>query len=355
MTIAEALLAWYDENKRELPWRRDKDPYKIWVSEIMLQQTRVEAVKPYFEKWIERFPTVQSLALASEEEVLYYWQGLGYYSRARNLLAGAREVAVNYDARMPETRAETEKIRGIGEYTAGAILSIAYDKKEAAVDGNVLRVFSRIFCMEGDIMKQAVKKEITKLVQAELPPGRTGDFNQALMDLGSRICIPREPRCGECPLATICAACREGRQRELPIRSKGKPPIPVKLAAGMLAVQHEYLLRKRPDKGTLAGLWEFPSIEVADGESAIDKLTTMIKEELGQLIAVSGPFLQTTHVFSHRVWDITFYECTLASAGEIPQGVQAVWCDWRKWGEINFAGPNRRAAEFLVSKIKGAC
>jgi len=355
MTIAEALLAWYEENKRELPWRKDKDPYKIWVSEIMLQQTRVEAVKPYFEKWIERFPTIQSLASASEEEVLYYWQGLGYYSRARNLLAGAREVAANYDARMPETRDEAEKIKGIGAYTAGAILSIAYDKKETAVDGNVLRVFSRLFCLDGDIMKQAVKKEIVKLVEAQLPPGGTGDFNQALMDLGSRICIPREPRCKECPLTTLCAACREGRQRELPMRSKGRPPLAVKLAAGMLAVQEEYLLRKRPDKGILAGLWEFPSIEVAAGESATGRLTAMLKEELGQQIKVSKPFLQTTHIFSHRVWDITFYECALTSAGEIPQGAQAVWCDWRKWQEINFAGPNRKAAEYLVNKIKGAC
>lgn len=355
MTIAKALLAWYDENKRELPWRKDKDPYKIWVSEIMLQQTRVEAVKPYFEKWIDRFPTVESLAAAGEEEVLQYWQGLGYYSRARNLLAGAREVAEQYGARMPETREETEKIKGIGEYTAGAILSIAYDKKETAVDGNVLRVFSRLFCLDGDIMKQKVRKEITRLVEAELPNGRAGDFNQALMDLGSRICIPKEPRCAQCPLAELCRAYQEGRQRELPVRSKAKPPLALKLAAGMLAEDGDYLLRRRPDKGTLAGLWEFPATEVQDGEKATDKLAVMFKEELGQSIEVCSPFLQTTHTFSHRIWDITFYECKLAGTGELPPGAQALWCNWRKWQQINFAGPNRRAAEFLENRMNGAC
>lgn len=355
MTLAEALLNWYDENKRELPWRKDKDPYKIWVSEIMLQQTRVEAVKPYFEKWIERFPTIQSLASASEDEVLHYWQGLGYYSRARNLLAGAREVAEKYEARMPETRAETEKIKGIGEYTAGAILSIAYDKKEAAIDGNVLRVFSRLFCVEGDIMKQTVKKEITKLVERELPPGRTGDFNQALMDLGSRVCIPKEPRCGQCPVTSFCVTYHEGRQQELPVRSKGKPPLLVKLAAGMLAEKDMYLLRKRPDKGTLAGLWEFPSTEIDAGENAAKKLISLFKNELGQQIAVNAPFYQTTHTFSHRIWDITFYECSLTEAGKIPQEVQAIWSDWRTWQGVNFAGPNRKAADFLANKIKGAC
>lgn len=348
------LLEWYDANKRELPWRKDKDPYKIWVSEIMLQQTRVEAVKPYFAKWIERFPTIQSLASASEDEVLQYWQGLGYYSRARNLLAGAREVTEKYEAKMPETRAETENIKGIGEYTAGAILSIAYDKKEAAIDGNVLRVFSRLFCLDGDVMKPAVKKEITKLVEGELPPGRTGDFNQALMDLGARVCIPKEPRCPECPLTSRCLAYREGRQKELPVRSKGKPPLPVRIAAGMLAAEEQYLLRKRPAKGTLAGLWEFPSTEVDAGENAAAKLVSLFKHELGQQITVSAPFYQTTHIFSHRIWDITFYECSLIEAGEIPCGVQAIWSNWRAWQGINFAGPNRRAAEFLTDKRKGA-
>lgn len=349
MTIAELLLAWYDANKRELPWRNDKDPYKIWVSEIMLQQTRVEAVKPYFARWIERFPDVETLAAASEEEVLYYWQGLGYYSRARNLLAGAREVAAEYNARIPEDRQEAARIKGIGEYTSGAIASIAYGKQETAVDGNVLRVFSRLFCFEGDIMKTQTRRVITKLVEAEISPERPGDFNQALMDLGSAVCVPKEPRCSLCPLSSLCVAYTEGCQRELPIRSKAKAPVPVRVLAGILEKDGKYLLRKRSNKGVLAGLWEFPSVELRQEENEFGQLMTAFRQDLAQTVTVGQEIYRTTHTFSHRIWDISFLVCLLEKGQTLPENSQAEWVKVEDWPKVSFAGPHRKMAA-LISK-----
>ena len=348
MTIAELLLAWYDSNKRDLPWRQDKDPYKIWVSEIMLQQTRVEAVKPYFARWMERFPDIASLVASDEEEVLFYWQGLGYYSRARNLLAGVREVAEKYGGQVPADRAQVAKIRGIGDYTSGAIVSIAYNKREAAVDGNVLRVFSRLFCLEGDIMKSAVKREVTKIVEEELPHDRPGDFNQALMDLGSAVCLPKMPRCEICPLTSRCAAYKEGRQRELPMRTKGKEPVPVRVIAGILEQDEKYLLRKRPGKGVLAGMWEFPSVELKPEDDKIKMLTDMFRVDLNQVVAVDRPVYQTTHTFSHRVWDISFFVCRSLEKNGLPETSLAEWVYPEKWAKISFAGPHRKMSDLLL-------
>jgi A/G-specific adenine glycosylase len=350
MNLASYLLAWYDANKRDLPWRCDKDPYKIWVSEVMLQQTRVEAVKPYFARWMERFPTIQALAASTEEEVVRVWQGLGYYSRARNLLSGVREVAENYGAQIPDSRDEIEKLTGIGEYTAGAILSIAYNKPEPAVDGNVLRVFSRLFAIADDIMRSGTRRKITQLVREELPHERPGDFNQALMDLGSAVCIPKEPRCAECPVVPCCAAYREGRQRALPVRTKGKPPTAVEVAAGIICHEGSYLLRRRHSRGVLAGLWEFPAVEIAPGEKPEAKLAAAFRMELDQDIRVEALCFRTTHTFSHRVWKITFYHCALESFRPLAVEARAVWRKPADWEDIPFAGPHRKVAEQILNK-----
>ena len=205
------LLTWFDQNRRDLPWRegRPRNPYYVWVSEIMLQQTRTEAVKPYFESWKRRFPTIEALAEAEEADVLHAWQGLGYYSRARNLHKAAREMVEKYGGAIPEDKKDVRALPGIGEYTAGAILSMAYGKHEAAVDGNVLRVYARLYGIESDILKSAGRKEITTLVEKTLP-ARAGDFNEALMDLGSEVCVPKHPKCEKCPLHGECAALRLG-------------------------------------------------------------------------------------------------------------------------------------------------
>ena len=193
------LLQWFDAYGRDLPWRRDvpRDPYKVWVSEIMLQQTKVEAVRPYYDSWMDRFPDIPTLAAASQDDVLRQWQGLGYYSRARNLHEAVREVAASYGGKVPKNKKDILALKGVGDYTAGAILSIAYGEAEAAVDGNVLRVFARLYNIDGNILSGPVKKEITALVQAQIPQGRAGAFNEALMDFGAMICIPKHPRCGE--------------------------------------------------------------------------------------------------------------------------------------------------------------
>lgn len=219
------LLAWYDLQKRDLPWRINRDPYRVWISEIMLQQTRVDTVKPYYRNFMEKFPTIQALAEAPEEDVLKAWEGLGYYSRARNLQTAAREVKANYGGVVPDTPKEIAKLKGVGSYTAGAILSIAYEKPEPAVDGNVMRVFSRLLYMEDDIAKPATRVKFEHLVRQTIPHDRAGDFNQALMELGALICLPRTPHCLTCPVFDYCLARKEGVQKELPVKGKAKSQI----------------------------------------------------------------------------------------------------------------------------------
>jgi len=347
MRLTDILLKWYDGCKRNLPWRKDKDPYKIWVSEIMLQQTRVEAVKPYFEKWVERFPTLESLARAQEEEVIQYWQGLGYYSRARNLLQGVREVAATYGGQVPSNRCEVIGLSGIGDYTAGAILSIAYNKREPAIDGNVLRVFSRLYDIHEDISSPKVKAQIRTLVEREMAEDRPGDFNQALMDLGAMICIPKAPRCGECPLEGCCKAKKKGVQQQLPVKKKKTPPLPVRLMAGILQKDECFLLRQRPKKGLLAGMWEFPAVEIPLGEDVLHIFERNFLHTTGQKIEARSLLLQLIHTFSHRRWDITFYHCT-GNFSSSDTGKDLYWVDKKDWDHYSFAGPHRKMASYLL-------
>jgi len=348
MSIADILLTWYDGCKRDLPWRKDKDPYKIWVSEVMLQQTRVEVVKAYFERWMERFPTLESLAGAQEEEVIQYWQGLGYYSRARNLHQGVREVSTSYGGHVPDTKKEVVGLAGVGDYTAGAILSIAYNQQEPAIDGNVLRVFSRLYCIHGEISSPVVKRQIRELVEREIPIDRPGDFNQAVMDLGATICIPKVPRCSICPLENHCLAKRKGLQQQLPVKKRKMPPVPVRLVAGVLQEGEFFLLRRRPVTGLLAGMWEFPAVEIPVGTE--DEMAVFQKNfchETGQEIELGILLFQCTHIFSHRKWDISFYHCT-GSPGVIPNDSSICWVHKRDWGKLSFAGPHGKMAASLL-------
>lgn len=347
MKLAIMLLAWYEGCKRDLPWRKDKDPYKIWVSEVMLQQTRVEAVRPYFERWITRFPTLQSLASAEEEEVIQYWQGLGYYSRARNLLRGVREVNASYGGQIPDTKKEVAGLTGIGDYTAGAILSIAYNKREPAIDGNVLRVFSRLYCIEGDIASSLVKRQIRELVDRELPSDQPGNFNQAVMDLGATICIPKTPRCEVCPLEKCCCAKEQEVQGQLPFKKKKTPPIPVRLLAGIVQDGEKFLLRKRPPTGLLAGMWEFPTVEIPSGEEELQIFERGFLCDTGQEVEVGNLLFQCIHIFSHRRWDISFYHC-INSPSNRPLSSDLFWASRKDWEKLSFAGPHRKMASYLL-------
>ena len=348
------LMQWYDKNKRQLPWRRSspRDPYKVWVSEIMLQQTRVEAVKDYYKNWMEHFPDIPTLAAASEDDVVRQWQGLGYYSRARNLHTAVREVMETYGGRVPETREEISKLKGIGDYTAGAILSMAYGKREAAVDGNVLRVFARIYNISENILSAKVKKQITELVKARQDALRPGDFNEALMDLGATVCIPGQPRCEACPLVDVCLAKKAGKENEIPLRIT-KKDVPVEpITVFVVKAGDFYLLHQRSSKGLLAGMWEFPNC-VGEGKQGREALKSLLAEKgilLTGAVAMLKPVIQIKHVFSHKIWQMTVYNL---SADENVVADSNIPSDWR-WvpteeiADYNLAGPHNRILSELL-------
>lgn len=330
--FAQDLLAWYDSQKRDLPWRINRDPYRVWVSEIMLQQTRVETVKPYYANFMEKFPTVTDLAVAPEDEVLKAWEGLGYYSRARNLQAAAREVTVRYGGVVPDTPAEIATLKGVGPYTAGAILSIAYEKPEPAVDGNVMRVFSRLLYLTDDIAKPATRIKIEHLVRQVIPAGRAGDFNQALMELGAMVCVPRTPQCLTCPVFDYCMARQEGVQEELPIKGKAKPPRPVTLQVGVIMREGKVLINKRPDQGLLAGMWEFPMVE-SDATKDIAKreaLASGLRERFGMDVEVLEPIGEVQHIFSHLQWNMQVWTCDWIDGDELPSHTR-----FEAWEELD--------------------
>ncbi|MBV6717089.1 A/G-specific adenine glycosylase [Paenibacillus chitinolyticus] len=260
------LLAWYLIHRRDLPWRRSRNPYYIWISEVMLQQTRVDTVIPYFHRFVDLFPTVEALAVAPEDEVLKAWEGLGYYSRARNLQQAVREVHERYGGIVPDTKEDISSLRGVGPYTSGAILSIAYNKPEPAVDGNVMRVLSRYFLIEDDIAKPAARVGMERLARDLIPEGSAGDFNQALMELGAMVCTPRSPQCLTCPVMDHCSGRLAGREETLPVKSKAKPPKPERRLVALIEGEGEnagrILIRQRPQEGLLARMWELPHVEL---------------------------------------------------------------------------------------------
>lgn len=335
-----ALLRWFDANRRDLPWRESKprDPYHVWISEIMLQQTRTEAVKPYFNAWMERFPHISDLAAAEEDEVLHAWQGLGYYSRARNIHRAAREIAEKYGGKMPKEPEVIRSLPGIGEYTAGAVASIAYGEKTPAVDGNVLRVYARLYAVEDDILKSRGRKRIAALAEETIPADRPGDFNEALMDLGAEVCIPKRPRCAACPLRMWCEAAARGLEEALPVRTKKKPQAVFYAACGLLEKNGAYLMHRRPPSGMLANMWEFPmALAENEGESA-ERLEALLSGHAGE------KRWALTHVFTHRIWHMRAYEMT---GGTAPEGEDWRWFTPEEMRVIPLAGPHARLAAAL--------
>lgn len=314
----ESLLSWYRREKRDLPWRRTSNPYYIWISEVMLQQTRVDTVIPYYERFIEKFPTMSALAEAEEEELLKQWEGLGYYSRARNLQAGVREVVENYGGSVPANRKEISALKGVGPYTAGAVLSIAYGIPEHAVDGNVMRVLSRLLIIEEDIAIPRTKKIFEQVVMDLIDKEDPSSFNQGLMELGATICTPK-PRCLLCPVRDFCAAFLEGRQEELPVKTKKtKMKITPVASVAIRNEQGQWLLRQRPAKGLLANLWEFPMIELTGDERLQDKM----REQYGIELHHCKALIDFKHVFSHITWEMQSYLAELSSTTQVPDDAQ---------------------------------
>ncbi|MFY3790978.1 A/G-specific adenine glycosylase [Ureibacillus sp. MALMAid1270] len=303
------LVEWYHQEKRDLPWRRTNDPYKIWVSEVMLQQTRVDTVIPYYNRFLEKYPNLNSLAYAEQDELLKMWEGLGYYSRVRNLQSGVREVVEKYDSQVPSNRHDLSKLKGIGPYTAGAILSIAFNKPEHAVDGNVMRVLSRVLLIKEDIALPKTKKIFEEAVTELIDQKDPGAFNQGLMDLGAQICTPTSPKCLLCPVREYCMAFQEGNPDELPIKSKKTKTKRVKFNVFVAKDQDgKYLLEKRHEEGLLASMWQFPMVERNDKDTVLNTSATLEQDYHLKLVsAVEDPLLSFKHVFSHLVWEMDCY------------------------------------------------
>ena len=323
LSFRQKLLAWYDENKRDLPWRRSKNPYHIWVSEIMLQQTRVDTVIPYYERFLDWFPTVESLSNAPEERLLKAWEGLGYYSRVRNMQTAARQIMSDFQGEFPSTYEGISSLKGIGPYTAGAISSIAFNLSQPAVDGNVMRVLARLFEVNHDIGNPSNRKIFQAMMEVLIDPDRPGDFNQALMDLGSDIEAPVNPRPEESPVKDFSAAYQHGTMNRYPIKAPKKKPIPIYLKA--LVVQNnqgQFLLEKNESEKLLAGFWHFPLIEVDEFSDQTQDLDLF--SQVAEPILELGPspqesfeqdydlevdwqdlrFEEVKHIFSHRKWHI---------------------------------------------------
>lgn len=307
MTFADfsaPLLEWYDRHARSLPWREDSTPYHVWISEIMLQQTRVEAVKPYYARFLSALPDIRSLAEAPEEQLLKLWEGLGYYNRVRTLQKAAQRLVSDHNGTLPADYAALLSLPGFGPYTAGAVASIAFGIPVPAVDGNVLRVAARLTASFADITKPSVRTEVTDSLQRLLPSDRPGDFNQALMELGATVCLPNgTPRCEVCPLSTVCEGNRQGLAAVLPQKAPKKPRKIEERTVFVLLSQGHAALRKRPDTGLLASLWEFPSVEgTLTSEEAKAFLTGM-----GLSVQKLSPLKPAKHIFSHIEWIMTGY------------------------------------------------
>jgi len=307
--IRERLLRWYERDKRDLPWRRGVTAYRTWVAEIMLQQTQVATVVPYYRRFLKRFPSVKSLAGAKEDQVLKLWEGLGYYSRARSLLKAARVIRDEHGGRFPRTVEGLLTLPGVGRYTAGAIASIAMGGDVPVVDGNVIRVFSRLLDCHEDVTRGPVKDFFWDVAEGLLPKGRSGDFNQALMELGATVCRPKGPACLLCPLKGVCRARLAGTEERLPLKRKRGAVPHYTIGVGVVWKGNKVLIARRPSSGLLGGLWEFPGGKQQAGESLPECVRREVAEELGIDVTVGEPMMTVKHAYSHFKVTLHFYRC----------------------------------------------
>lgn len=312
--IAEPLLSWYEANKRDLPWRRTTDPYAIWVSEIMLQQTRVEAVLPYYERFLATLPTVSDLAQASDEVLHKLWQGLGYYSRVRNLQKGAKEVCERFGGMVPSDEKDLLSLCGIGSYTAGAIASIAFGKAVPAVDGNVLRVLARVLADDRNVLDQKTKESMEIALKPAIPPSDAGNFTQSLIELGALVCTPQSPKCEACPLAFCCEAKKQGLCAILPIRFKNNTKKEENKTVFLIESKDGILLHRRPASGLLAGLWELPNVENHLSEAQAKEVLSEMGIRVQSIFALPA----AKHIFTHKIWNMTAFKVFTKDSAPTP-------------------------------------
>ena len=347
--VAKKILRWYARHQRDLPWRRTSDPYAVWVSEIMLQQTQVQTVLPYYRRFLARFPTVQSLAEASADEVLKAWENLGYYSRARHLHAAAREIVERWQGKLPSRAEELLHLPGIGPYTAGAIASIAYGEKTPALDGNVKRVLCRIFAVQKPVDQHSTQKRLQVLAGELIPSKDPGRFNQALMDLGATVCTPRKPACSICPLQNLCLAAVKGVQERLPAKKKPRPlPHRETTAAILLDRRGRILLVQRPATGLLGGLWKFPGGTRNEGESMQECLRRTVREELAVAVGCGKEWAVVQHGYTHFTMTLHAYRCSIRDG--TPRALKCRRFRWvmpKELDDLPFSRADRKVMEAL--------
>ena len=348
------LLAFYDEHKRDLPWRRTSDAYAIWVSEIMLQQTRVDTVVTRYKSFLKRFPDITTLARAREQSVMRAWEGLGYYRRARALHAAAKLIVKEHHGLVPSDPDALRALPGFGAYTTAAVASIAHGKKLAVVDGNVIRVLTRLMDDDGDIGQAETKRRIQALADRLLAPSRPGDWNQAVMELGATLCTPTSPRCLVCPLTDDCVARANGTERERPVKRKRGPTPHHDIAAGIVWRGEDVLIARRPRDGLLGGLWEFPGGKRSSDESIEEACVREVREETGLDVACGEHFMSIDHAYTHFRITLHLIHCTVMGGELEPRGCEAPqFVSVDALERFPFPRANRKAIDALVERVAG--
>ncbi len=350
-SFASRLLRWYATHRRDLPWRRDAhDPYRVWISEALLQQTQVTTVIPYYERFLARFPDVHALAAAPLDDVLKAWEGAGYYARARNLHRAAQEIVTRFGGAMPDTVDALLTLPGVGRYTAGAIASIAFNRDAPVLDGNVIRVLSRYFKIQGDVKSPTTQRALWALATQLVPHGKAGRFNQALMDLGATVCTPRRPACASCPLQRGCAARRLGIQEQLPAKRARRKLPHYQIAVGIIWNKGKILIARRFERALLGGLWEFPGGHRERGETLQECVKREVCEELGITVAVGKEFAVVQHAYSH--FRITMHAFACRYVRGSPRAIGCAGWKWvspRNLSRYAFPAANRKIIAHLTT------
>lgn len=351
------LITWFESNAADLPWRNTTNPYYIWLSEIMLQQTQVATVIPYYERFLKQFPTVADLAHTPQDDLLKAWEGLGYYSRARNLQAAAQQVMADYAGELPQTAEELQKLKGIGRYTGGAIASIAFGEAAPLVDGNVIRVFTRLFDVAEDVTQTATKNRLWDYAEeliVQVPAGKAGDYNQALMELGREVCKPRNPLCEICPVQEHCQSFANGVQAERPVKKKKAPTPHYDVTCGLIWNEAgQLLIARRPDDALLGGLWEFPGGKQESDESLPECIARELQEELSIEVEVGEFFMQVKHAYTHFKITLHAFNCRLKPSSPPPECHEHTAIQWvqiEQLEEFAFARADRKIIVELMKR-----